>query len=435
VDITEALDCLYTGKTCDLSHLTQGVAFLRQLAQDQVELQALKERFKKGLQFTPKREHLVGEGLPLSVVILNRHDDAPAIKTWVGEATWLVIYFGICPELENSVSIVMWPSRSHTSQDTYRRIVELVEADYTWLRLEGKYQLELPNQIHPAWISKVHIAPDEERFYGWPLFPFLAEIRDAVGSFISPVNYRKVLVRQYPETGGYDGPYVNLKVVAGVFIQQMGHEIEVMLPFEEDKRPFLMCLSEYSPERIHLERGECYSFLVLERPDRKVREVYRVQRSNPVGLVAHRMAAILYRKVLKTRQLKLGTPQELKELYRDSVENIAVVCRRDSQSLLAEPFMRYEMATEYYLGKFLRNIKGAYYYMPRPVWDLSDRAFLILNDALTNYRYEPEALHRVTLGNLYWQVQLTLDIKRLITKQSIDSPVVLRLEGKLPADR
>jgi len=199
----------------------------------------------------------------------------------------------------------------------------------------------------------------------------------------------------------------------------MGDEVQVMLPFQVDRRPYLMQLSEYSPERIHLERGEIYSFLLLEQPDRKLREVYRVQECNPIGLVAHRMACILYRHVLKTGQLRLGTLEELKRLYLESIENVAVICRRDSQSLLAEPLMCYEIVTEFYLGKFLRSIEQAYYYVPRLTWSLNDRTLMILNDALTNYRYKPAKIHRLALGDLYWQVQLVLDLKQLAAKQSL----------------
>jgi hypothetical protein len=44
-----------------------------------------------------------------------------------------------------------------------------------------------------------------------------------------------------------------------------------------------------------------------------------------------------------------------------------------------------------------------------------------LSDALINYRYQPTKVHEVLLGDLYWQVQLVLDLKRLIAKQSSQS--------------
>jgi len=419
MDLTEALDRLYAGKPFDPACLTSGRGFLRSLVRDQATLRELKKRFKDALQFTPKRDFLVGEGLPLSVLILNKHDESPAIETWVGETAWLVIYFGICPELENNVSIIMWPTSSQTSQETYRSIVELIDADYTWLRLEGKYHLELPNQIHPAWVSKIEISPKEKRFFSWTLFPFLKEVRDTLSAFVSPVNYRKVLMRPTGSNGAYQGPYINLRVVAGRFLDQRGDQIRIALPFVQDSRPYLLRLSQYSPERIRLRRREIYSFLILERPDSRMREVYRTQESNAVELVAHRMACLLYKEVLRTKQLRVATLRQLRHLYHDSVKNVAIVCRRDAQSLHAEPMMQYDTVIDYYLSQFFRAVEDEYYYVPQLARELTDRQLLTLNDALINYSYRPAKLHRLVVGNLYWQVQLVLDLKELMAGQTL----------------
>jgi len=421
MNVTEALDRLYAGKTFDPTCLTSGLGFLRTLMKDQVGLQELKQRFRDRLQFTPKRDFLVGEGLPLSILILNKHDESPAVERWVGEATWLVIYFGICPELENSVSIVMWPTSSQASQETYRNIVELIDADYTWLRLEGKYHLELPNQIHPAWVSKIAISPKERKFFSWTLFPFLKEVRDTMSTFVSPVNYHKVLMRPTGSNGAYEGPYVNLRVVAGKFLRQRDKEIQVALPFVQDERPYLLRLSRHSPETIRLRRDGIYHFLLIERPDRQLREVYLAQETSTVGLVAHRVAALLYKEVLRTGQLRVATLQQLQRLYENSVENVAVVCRRDVESLHAEPMMQYDMVVDYHLSHFFRAIEDNYYYVPQLARGLTDYRFLKLNDAFINYRYQPTKMHEVLLENLYWKVQLVLDLKRLIAKQSSQS--------------
>ena len=71
-----------------------------------------------------KKGGISGKNLPITVKILNKDDENPAVEKYVGyDNRWLVIYFGISPELENFVSIDMWPSESESSKDCYRKIL------------------------------------------------------------------------------------------------------------------------------------------------------------------------------------------------------------------------------------------------------------------------------------------------------------------------
>ncbi|HEC92622.1 MAG TPA: hypothetical protein ENI51_06500, partial [Candidatus Atribacteria bacterium] len=87
-----------------------------------------------------KKGGISGKGLPITVKILNRNDENPAAQKYVGfDSRWLVIYFGISPELENFVSIVMWPSESRSSRECYRAILNLLQEEKKSLKFIGSY--------------------------------------------------------------------------------------------------------------------------------------------------------------------------------------------------------------------------------------------------------------------------------------------------------
>ena len=240
-----------------------------------------------------KKGGISGKNLPITVKILNKDDENPAVEKYVGyDNRWLVIYFGISPELENFVSIVMWPSESESSKDCYRKILSLLKERKRSLKFEGAYHIILPNEIHPQRVEKLEIREDEQLFYNWQYFPFIKDVGETLSKPISAPNYRKILLRNI--RGKLIEDYVTIRTTIGSIVDIKGNEIKVKVPFLKSKpHPFTFRIRHNIQTEI--KKSFLYYFLLIERAGEKIPEVFEVESAEIEDALAHCLAFELYR--------------------------------------------------------------------------------------------------------------------------------------------
>lgn len=240
-------------------------------------------------------------GLPITIKILNvnlnnKPDKRPALKkhTILGDQ-WLVLYFGISPELENFVSLVLWP-KSNSSKKCFTNIREILEYPNKALKLEGAYHIRPPNEIHPQHVKKIEIKSDGQLFYNWQYFPFIKDVGDSLLYRKPSINYKKVLLRNSENIS--EEEYMCIRVTVGSILDINGREIKVKLPFlNTSYRPLYFYLRpNITGESIN--KGDIYSFLLIEKAGESQLEVYALENISRIEALAHTISYELYNRFM-----------------------------------------------------------------------------------------------------------------------------------------
>jgi len=249
-----------------------------------------------GQNMLGKKGGISGKGLPITIKILNR-DENPALRKYVGcDNRWIVVYFGVCPELENFISVVLWPDESDTSQKCYQTIYEILHEERKALKFEGAYYLIPPNEIHPQRVEKLEIKKDDEIFYNWQYFPFIKDVGETLSRPISAVNYRKVLLRD--KEGQLVEEYVAIRVTVGSIIDMKGNEIKVKVPFLFNTPHAFTFSLPYCNHMNLIEKGSLFYFLLIEYGGEKTKKVFLMENADIIDALAHTVSFELYRRFI-----------------------------------------------------------------------------------------------------------------------------------------
>jgi hypothetical protein len=293
VEFLKLIDDIYNGDEYipwkELNKSPQQAKFIGGLLRDRKKILDLFVQDDVG-----RKGGISGKSLPITVKILNRNDENPAVEKYVGfDNRWLVIYFGISPELENFVSIVMWPSESKSSKECYQTILTLLEEEKKSLKFTGSYHIILPNEIHPQQVEKLEIVKDEQLFYNWQYFPFIKDVGETLSRPISAPNYRKVLLRN----GMRDliEEYITIRATIGSIIGIKGNEIKVKVPFLNSKPHAFIFRLRHNIQRAVIKKGFLYFFLLVEQAGETIPDIFEIECAEVEDALAHCLAFELYR--------------------------------------------------------------------------------------------------------------------------------------------
>lgn len=356
MDIYHVLDRINNNEEVDWADVENGRSFLTQLTKDRKILAGLNEVWGHPIR---KSGTVSGDFLPLTVSILNL-DESPAKQVYFGKSAWVVVYYGISPELENFVTVVLWPSQSKTSQTTYRQIVSILQAQTRVLSFAGKYALSPPNEIHPAWASTIGSAEQQSTFYNWKFYPFLKELGDTLLDFGSPTNYRKVFLRD--NRGEIREEYINARVVVGVVLDKRVDEILIKTPhIGPSHRPFWFKIFNQNLARQILV-GNTYYLLLLQKPIVEENEVIEIQSAGIHDFVAQIIAYRLYHHYLKQAGLLVASQKRFTALFEEALGIAVATLGRLStyNPKILTPQFLFE-----YLQPFFQMIDDNIYYVPK----------------------------------------------------------------------
>lgn len=401
MDLYNALDQVNNGEPVDLSTVDQGRGFIKNCIDDRGFLAELcsgwGHDFRKGGSIS-------GEFLPLTVNILNI-DESPAKKVYFGDSVWIVVYYGISPELENFVTVVLWPSRSQTSKATYQQVLNTISTQNHVVTFQGKYSLTPPNEIHPSWVDKIDAVEQESSFYEWKFYPFIKVVGDDLLSRASPSNYRKVFLRN--NHGDIEEEYVNVKSIIGLVLDKRSDQVLIKVPHlaNEGRRPFWFSIYDVNINT-KIEIGKLYYFLILQTPLTEKSLLIDMREAGPHDFIAHILSYQLYRRYLESRSLFVDTKEHYLHLFKETEDiSFAVLGKTfgyDSRILSSSFVLQY-------LQPFFKNIGDAIYYIPKIISNTSDSAiesFDKLLSTLSSYNpaYQNKP-NKAVVENKNWKSQ------------------------------
>lgn len=377
--IDKAYESLQNNEEFDFTSIDEGKAFIRKLIFDFSNQNRL--LMKHSLK-QDRRGWLKNTPFPITIEILNRHE-TPGEEVHIrkGHMGFIVVYYGLCPELENFVSITLWP-QSNTSKIAYKKIYMIVKNDTEnkdVLKFSQNYGLQLPNSVRPYNDLELDTIPKPSHAYDWKLAPYVKDGGDSIKAHVSPLNFKKVYLDQIRHITSY----VDVKTIIGRIVSINDKFIEILIPTLFGK--WLNYRAKVSTEISDLIKnfGTCSlnHFLIMRQSSDNVDTVIKdIYPAGPVDLIAHLLAYILYSFRINFNSLRLISLEEYERLYQRCVSLTMKFCRREQNQ--SSPMINSKMVFEGYLSHYFRIIDDYIYTIPCNQYHLSNKILKMYDDNL-----------------------------------------------------
>lgn len=376
--IDKVYDAIQSGESFDFDKIAEGKFFVRKLLND---FRSFKDMIDTCELSFDGRGWLQNNPLPVTVEIVNRQE-TPGEEVHIrsGFRNTIVIYYGICPELENFVNIILWPL-SKTSNKAYRHIYDLVTTDAERkrvIRFSKKYGLQLPNTIHPGNDNEIDTIEKPHHVYDWEFVPYLKETGDTILSHTSPLNFKKVYL---DETRSLKS-YVNLKVTVGR-IEALGKgHIQILVPsFYRSWLSYKAKFLEFGG-KADWRVGSLYHFLIMERLDENVEDVVvGASPAGPVDLLGHLLSMALYNLRIRRQRLKIITVPEYAKLFDKCMSIVNNFSRGDG--LVGSHLWTPENMFHGYLSSYFRIVHDYIFFVPNNQFQMKDNILELFDERLS----------------------------------------------------
>jgi len=384
--------------------LKSGRLFITRLQKDLILMRKLLDDHDLEID---KRGWLVDEIFPITVDIINR-EKAPGNRVYVGHGhiQICVVYYGICPELSNFVTIVLWPKESDSSRRTYKKIYDLIEQDKDRRKVilfRKKYGLFPPNELHPFWDKEIDSIDKPKAVYEWKYCPYLKEVGDTITSHKSPVNFRKIFIK---EDGRRFSRYVNFKVTIGRILGIRKDEVKILIPslFSKNRVYVTKIAPSIYPK---MEKQRTYYFLISERAEENVESyVEDFAPAEPVDVLAFLLSFSLYILHLGFFRLRVASEITFKRLFDYCVSKTTKFCRTLNASCKLWTPKNILIS---FLSPFFRMIGGNLFYVPYFLINLEDETLELFDQRLL----QRKATLKVDVGLLFDKKGMLLNLKKL----------------------
>lgn len=342
----------------------------------------------------------------------------------MGHENLVVVYYGVCLELENFITIVLWPKVSKTSNQAFNRIYDLITEDKrrdNVLKFGKGFDLELSNSIHPSRSVEISNIQKPRYIYDWEHVPFLKETGDTILSHNSPLNFRKVYLNETKLTK----TYINIKTIIGRTLSFSNNQIEILIPsfFGTWKTYRAKVSIDVANKRSSSLLNTLNYFMILECINGNVEDVIKfVSPASPIDLIWHMLSFALYTLRLGSKRLCLLSFKEYEKLYKKCFIIIDNFCRAESVSYsnLWDPYNIFHT----YLSPFFRLIDNEILFIPHNQTNLNDEILKIYDKCLlfgydsinevTKLSLAEKRLIKPYHHNIYDFIRLFIDLKRLL---------------------
>lgn len=391
VELDQYISKIYDGEKFDLNEVAEGKKFLIKLSDGLANTSQLIST----KPFSKDDNGLIGEGLfSITIDIINKVEMPGADKYTRGGTKLCIVYYGICPELENFVTIVLWPEHSKSSNDTFLKIRDIILNDRNEekvIKFSGNYRLLPPNEIHP-YRSTIDVCSKKKWMYDWQNAPYIKEIGNTVKIFKNPINYRKVFLNTI--TGDKFTKYINAKVSVGIIVEKGTTYIKLKTPLLSSNFGQYIILNEYTPNPYYtatlnhdidninnIKIGDKVVFLTFETVYGKPNgTIMKIQNISSLELFSHVLSYILYNRYLAQKRLKILTENGYKALFKDCLKLINNYCdMSDANAQLYNDSLIFNS----YLSPFFKIINGYVYYVPSTMMDKSDKEIVSIDSILS----------------------------------------------------
>ncbi|WP_290595947.1 MULTISPECIES: hypothetical protein [unclassified Archaeoglobus] len=366
-DFVKLLDKIWNREELQIYKIKRGKNFLLTL---KLDLEKVLEIVNQNGIHVDKNGLISGDELaPITVSLLSEKGETPGEETFVGILSFRIHYHGISPELENFVSIVLWPSKK-SKQTLEKILLEVSGRKDRALKFEGNYRIRLPNEVHPYRAERISV--EESKVYEWLYAPYFKEIGETIFARVSPINFRKIYIRTIGEE--YEKKYVNLKTCVGIVKNIRDGEVSLKIPYldsQSRKRSYIVKYHRRIQNKVEtLKKGDKVAFLVFEEvnssnEDSHIPEhvIFQMERVDTGYILGHILSFFLYNYYLLRKRLLVMERTDFKKVF-NFLQNITYRFCKDVSDIHPQFLENVDLFFSAYLSPFFMIHGDEIYFKP-----------------------------------------------------------------------
>lgn len=352
-----------------LKNTEQGHSFFKHWVKDRMNFQKLKVNpIFHGHIFDSKRGWLESHDFPITLEILNKvltPGGEVVIHGFGGEKRDLLVYYALCPELENFVSLIVWID-TNSSMNAWKNIADLVtkKEDQRVLQFSNKCGILLPNKIHPSHDQEATLVTKEfyESLYDWRFAHYLFDDGKTIISHNSPLNFRRIILDEWDKKESL----VEIRTTVGRLNLIKNDSIEVSVPcligppririFKIDDK-----IKEKSLKENCLYYFQIFKIAGAENMESHVRSISETSSVDIVGMFLAYSTYLLH---LGNIRLNVLTAEKFEKLFNLYYNQAARFCERNKDELDAMNHLDWKTIQFGFTSSFTKWIGSELYVVP-----------------------------------------------------------------------
>lgn len=305
---------------------------------------------------------------PITLEILNKvltPGGEVSIHAAGGEKKDLLVYYALCPELENFVSLIVWID-SKSSMNVWEKISNLVieKDNQKVLQFSKKCGILLPNKIHPSHDQDASLVTKEffESLYDWRFAHYIFDDGVSIIAHNSPLNFRRMILDEWDKKE----TLTEIRTTIGRLISIEKNSVEVSIP----------CLSGAPITRTFrinnklkdesLQKNSLYYFQIFKIAGAENIEIHvkAISKASPVDIIGMFLAYSIYLLYLGNMRLKVLTAEKFEKLFNLYYDQAAKFCNRNNDELDAMNHLDWKTVQFGFTNSFTKWIGSDLYVIP-----------------------------------------------------------------------
>jgi hypothetical protein len=352
-----------------LEQTPQGHQFILSLIYDKKNF----ERLKQGKIFdnhinADKRGWLYSHNFPITLEILNKEKvpgRSVVIPSMGGSKADLLVYYALCPELENFISLIVWLN-SQSSKNAWDQILDLIsqKTNSKVLQFSEKCGIELPNMIHPSGDRDSVLVEKTlyESVYDWKFCYYLFDDGKTIISHNSPINFRRVVLDEWTK----EESFIEIRSTIGRINSIANNSIDVTVPclFEIPKKRSWLILKKLDKSR--LEKNNLYFFQLFKKTGIENIEIFvrEFEKARPVDIVGMFLSQSLYLLHLDSSRLKIMNKKQFEKLFNYYYNQVSKFCFTNKEEISSMDRLDWFGVHFGYADSFTQWIGDELYFLP-----------------------------------------------------------------------
>ncbi len=351
-----------------LENTEQGHSFFKHWIKDRKNFQKLKTNpVFHGHITDSKWGWFEFHDFPLTLEILNKvltPGGEVAIRGFGGEKKDLLVYYALCPELENFVSLIVWID-TKSSMNAWIKISDLVtkKDDQRVLQFSNKCGILLPNRIHPSHDQEATLVSKEfyQSLYDWRFAHYLFDDGKTIVSHNSPLNFRRMILNEWDKNESL----AEIRTTIGRLIQIKRDSIEVSIPSIVGP-PLNRIFKIDDKLKEKLKENSLYYFQIFkvagsENIETHVRDISDASSVDIVGMFLAYSTYLLH---LGNMRLNVLNANKFEKLFKLYYKQSARFCERNNDELDAMNHLDWETIQFGFTNSFTKWIDSDLYVVP-----------------------------------------------------------------------
>jgi len=352
-----------------LEKTEQGHSFFKHWIRDRRNFQKLKVNpVFHGHIVDSKRGWMESHDFPITLEILNKvltPGGEVAIHAFGGEKRDLLVYYALCPELENFVTLIVWVD-TKSSMNAWKHIADLVteKDNQKVLQFSKKCGILLPNRIHPSHDQDSTLVTKEfyESLYDWRFAHYLFDDGKTILSHNSPLNFRRTILNEWDKQESL----VGIRTTIGRLNTIQKNSIEISVPcISGPPRTFHFQRSDTLKDE-SLKENSLYYFQIFKIAGSENIEIHirSVSETSPVDVIGMFLAYSIYLLHLGNMRLNVLTAKTFEKLFKLYYDQAAKFCNYNNDELDSMNHLDWKTVQFGFTSSFTKWINSDLYVVP-----------------------------------------------------------------------